>query len=72
MRIWKCDRCQKIYEKNKNDILEKINKPILKSIDDWSATYIKMFNSRLDIETILFNLCDECFEELYKWFKRED
>ena len=72
MRIWKCDRCQKTYDKNKNDILEKINKPILKSIDDWNAAYIKMLNSRLDIETILFNLCDECFEELYKWFKRED
>ena len=73
MKVWKCDRCGKIYEENKNEIIKEINKPVFNYVqEDWNACYIKFFNKSLDIKTNYYNLCDDCFNELWKWFKRED
>ena len=52
MKVWKCDRCEKVYDNNKNEILKEINKPIFNCIqEDWNACYIKFYNKSLDIET---------------------
>lgn len=66
-RVFKCDRCNNVYEKNQNDLLKKINDPIIPAIDDWSIAYVQFFNKPLDKETVKFNLCDKCITELYNW-----
>lgn len=67
-RIFQCDRCKDVYEKNQNDLLREINKPILPSTaDDWSIAYIQFFNKPMDIKTLKFNLCDKCTIKLYNW-----
>ena len=67
-RVFQCDRCKKIYEKNHNNLLEEVNKPVFPSLaDDWSIAYIQFSNTRLDIETLRFNLCDECVTKLCDW-----
>lgn len=66
-RVFQCDRCKKIYEKNRNELLKTINKPIMPDYDNWSISYVKFFSRTLDIETDFFNLCDDCLEQLYNW-----
>lgn len=67
MKVFQCDRCKKIYEKNRNELLKIINKPLIPDCDNWSMSYVKFFNKSLDIETDFFNLCDDCLEQLYNW-----
>lgn len=66
-RIFKCDRCNNVYEKNQNDLLKEINDPIIPTIGYWSIAYVQFFNKPLDMETVKFNLCDKCITELYNW-----
>lgn len=67
MRVFQCDRCKKIYEKNHNKLLEIINKPTFLDNSNWSISYIKFFNKSFDNETNFFDLCDDCLEQLYNW-----
>ena len=72
MRVWKCDKCGKIYEKVTNDLIRDINEPLFSNkFDDWSAHYFKLYNKSLDIETDFMNLCDGCMHELFAWLKEK-
>lgn len=72
MRIWQCDRCKKVYEKNDNQVLQELIQPIFKSHDfERSASYVKIVSKTESTETILYDLCDDCMNHLCRWLKRE-
>jgi hypothetical protein len=67
MQVWKCDRCNKTYEKNSNTLLKTLNNPIVCGYEDYGAAHIKFSNYTFSIESSWKDLCDECFLELEKW-----